>query len=324
MSGQLDEILKTHSWEEIENGLQKVVAPITAKIVFEDQKEKNKKYLPETDTFDTWFSSGQWPYVTLKTSKPGDFEKFYPTSVMETGYDILKAWVSRMLMLGLYVANGKHVTDTKQLEKTVPFRDVVLHGLVNDPLGKKMSKSKGNVVNPLEVADQYGADTVRFALVYGTGLGNDQAMSYAKLDAARKFTNKLWNMARFLEMKKPEGMGSIQSLSLHQLEGFAISQPDKDMVEEVKRFAKEITEYLEKYQFNLAAERLYEFSWHTFADKYIEDVKSRVDTNSYTVLANIYTILLELLHPFMPFVTEEIYSQMGIGDKPLIVTSWPK
>ena len=321
--GQLDEVLQSHSFEEILSGLQKVVAPITANVVFEDQKEKGKDYLPETDTFDTWFSSGQWPYVTLKTSRRGDFEKFYPTSVMETGYDILKAWVSRMLMLGLYVANGKHVTDTKQLEKTVPFRDVVLHGLVNDPLGKKMSKSKGNVVNPLEVADQYGADAVRFALVYGTGLGNDQAMSYAKLDAARKFTNKLWNMARFLEMKKPEGMGNVENVSLHQLETYATSQPDKDMVEEVKRFAKEITEYVEKYQFNLAAERLYEFAWHTFADKYIEDVKGRVDTNSYTVLANIYASLLALLHPFMPFVTEEIYSQMGIGDKPLIVTSWP-
>ncbi len=322
--GTLEEALERHSFEEILSGLQAIVAPITAKVVFEDQKEKGKQYLPETDTFDTWFSSGQWPYVTLRTSKPGDFEKFYPTSVMETGYDILRAWVSRMLLLGLYVANGKHETDIEKLKKTVPFRDVVLHGLVNDPLGKKMSKSKGNVVNPLEVADQYGADSVRFALVYGTGLGNDQAMSYAKLDAARKFTNKLWNMARFLEMKKPEGMGELKKIELHELSSFAVSQADKDMVEETKTFVREITQYLEKYQFNLAAERLYEFAWHTFADKYIEEVKERVDENSYTVLANIYITILELLHPFMPFVTEEIYSQMKVSDKPLIVTSWPK
>ncbi|MDE2026178.1 MAG: valine--tRNA ligase [Patescibacteria group bacterium] len=321
--GQLDELLQQSTFEEILVGIQRVVAPISAKVVFADQKEKGKHYLPETDTFDTWFSSGQWPYVTLKTSKPGDFEKFYPTSVMETGYDILKAWVSRMLILGLYVANGKHETDIHKLKNTVPFKDVVLHGLVNDPYGKKMSKSKGNVVNPLEVTDQYGADAVRMALVYGTGLGNDQAMSYAKLDAMRKFTNKLWNMARFIEFKMDQD--KKLKLEIKDFLEFTGKHHDNDitMLADTMAVVKEVTGYLEKYQFNLAAERLYEFSWHEFADKYIEDIKNRTNQSSFTVLVSVYVTILKLLHPFMPFVTEEIYQVLFKPNKPLIVASWP-
>ncbi|MDP2585354.1 MAG: valine--tRNA ligase, partial [Candidatus Levybacteria bacterium] len=147
-----------------------------------EENPAGENWRKDSDTLDTWFSSGQWPYLTLATGISGDFEKFYPTSVMETGYDLLKAWVSRMIMLGLYSAGE------------VPFKDVLFHGLVNDPYGKKMSKSKGNVINPLELVDQYGADAVRFALIYGNATGNDQALSYPKLEAARKFTNKLWNM----------------------------------------------------------------------------------------------------------------------------------
>ena len=308
----LQELLKNHSWDEIINGLQRVIAPISAKLVFDDQKEEGKRYLPETDTFDTWFSSGQWPIVTLKTAKPGDFEKFYPTTVLETAYDILKAWVSRMVMFGLYLTGE------------VPFKDALFHGIVNDPYGKKMSKSKGDVVNPLELVTEYGADAVRFALVYGNATGSDQSLSYTKLDAARKFTNKLWNMARFLEMKKPEGMGDIVLLKLHELPGYATSETDKEMIAQTQELVREITGYLDKYQFNLAAERLYDFAWHTFADKYIEDVKNRTDENSYTVLTNIYITILTLLHPVMPFVTEEIYGKIAKIDKPLIVTSWPK
>ncbi len=323
--GQLHALLtKGHTYEEIIKGIQKVVAPITAKVVFEDQKEKGKEYLPETDTFDTWFSSGQWPYVTLKTSSPEDFEKFYPTSVMETGYDILKAWVSRMLILGLYVANGKHETNPEKIKNTVPFRDVVLHGLVNDPYGKKMSKSKGNVVNPLDVTDQYGADAVRMALVYGTGLGNDQAMSYAKLDAMRKFTNKIWNMARFIEFKMDQD--KKLKLVVKDFLDFKgkLHQNDIDMLAKTLAFVKEITEYIEKYQFNLAAERLYEFIWHEFADKYIEDVKNRTNQSSFEVLVSMYVTVIKMLHPFMPFVTEEIYQALLSPKKPLIIAQWPQ
>ncbi|HZE87090.1 MAG TPA: valine--tRNA ligase [Methylomirabilota bacterium] len=323
--GVLHEILqKGHTWDAIEKGLQRVVAMIDAKVVFGEQKEKGKHYLPETDTFDTWFSSGQWPFVTLKTTKLGDFEKFYPTSVMETGYDILRAWISRMLFLGLYVANGKHVTDDNFLKETVPFRDVILHGLVNDPYGKKMSKSKGNVVNPLQVADEYGADAVRFALVYGTGLGNDQAMSYGKLEAARKFGNKLWNMARFIEMKNAENNFVLKDrLALVELFNQEKNKADQAWINRVKDLTDEITKYLDNYQFNLAAERLYEFIWHEFADKYIEEVKSRIDPASLKNLNILFFVLLELLHPFMPFITEEIYHKLGNKDD-LMIQSWPQ
>lgn len=311
-SGRLSELLdKGISQSEITAGLQRVVADIKAKVVFEEDKMEGKSYLPETDTFDTWFSSAQWPYVTLQTAQKGDFDKFYPTNVMETGRDILFFWVSRMVMMGLYK------------EEQVPFKDVILHGIVNDPLGKKMSKSKGNVVNPLEVADEYGADAVRFALIYGTGLGNDQAMSYPKLEAARKFTNKLWNMARFLEMKRAElGVDGLL-VQLGDLETFADHQADKEWVKKTREVSEQITSYIDSYQFNLAAERLYEFIWHEFADKYIEEVKGRADENSLSVIQSILASLLTLLHPFMPFVTEEIYLKMPGAHESIMIEPWP-
>lgn len=321
--GPLDQWLAKFSFEEVLQGLQQVIAPITAKVVFAEEKEQDKHYLPETDTFDTWFSSGQWPYATLKTTKPGDFETFYPTAVMETGYDILRAWISRMLMLGQYVANGKHVADDAKLKKTVPFRDVILHGLVNDPLGKKMSKSKGNVVNPLQVADEYGADAVRFALIYGTALGNDQAMSYSKLDAAKKFANKLWNMARFIEMNRDEKWKVQGEASLSELTKIAQNKNDKEWIKKTEVLSKEITKYLDNYQFNLAAERIYEFTWHEFADKYIEEVKGRMMEDSFFILHSLFIVQLKLLHPFMPFVTEAIYQQMPGHGKSIMIEPWP-
>jgi len=264
----------------------------------------------DKDTFDTWFSSAQWPFVTLMTTNPSDFEKFYPTSVMETGYDLLRAWVSRMVMMGVYVT-GK-----------VPFRDVLFHGLVNDPYGKKMSKSKGNVVNPLELVDQYGADAVRFALVYGNATGNDQSLSYPKLDAARKFTNKLWNIGRFIEMKRPLNNES-GIMNNGELLKYAKHGNDKAMIEQVEKLAREITKDLDNYNFNFAAEKLYEFTWHTFADKYIEDVKNRIDKDSSMILYSLFFIQLKLLHPFMPFVTEEIYRRLG-EERSIMTSEWPR
>lgn len=268
----------------------------------------------DSDTFDTWFSSSQWSFATLQTThsassgQASDYDRFYPTSVMETGYDILRWWVARMVMMGIY-ATGK-----------VSFENIVLHGLVNDPLGKKMSKSKGNVVNPLELADEYGADAVRFALVYGTALGNDQSLSYPKLEASRRFTNKLWNMARFIEMNKVSGI-KYQVLSIEELRKMAKHENDKFWIEKVEKWSSQVTEYLDKYQFNLAADNLYENIWHGFADLYIEDVKQRITPNSYLILSSLYIILLKLLHPIMPFVTEEIYGKFN--DKPLIIETWP-
>lgn len=279
-------------------------------IVTEGDTPEGSDWKQDTDTFDTWFSSGQWPYVTLQTTQPGDFEKFYPTAVMETGYDILRAWVSRMIMLGIYRTGD------------VPFRDVLFHGLVNDPYGKKMSKSKGNVVNPLELVEEYGADAVRFALMYGNATGNDQALSYSKLDAARKFTNKLWNMARFIKMKRVGSSELGVQSSLEELKDIAQHENDKEMIEKTQSLIEAITKHIESYQFNLAAEKLYEFAWHEFADKYIEDVKGRLNEDSYLILNTVYLILLKLLHPFMPFVTEEIYQRMG-NEGSLMIKKWP-
>lgn len=273
-------------------------------------KCSSENLVQDEDAFDTWFSSGQWPFATLRASRPGDYEEFYPTTVMETGYDILRFWVARMVMLGLY--------ETKK----IPFENIVLHGLVNDPLGKKMSKSRGNAINPLELLDTYGADAVRFALVYGTALGNDQALSFSKLQAMRNFTNKLWNMARFIEMKKVSSI-KYQVLSIEELKKMAINKNDKTMIEKTEKLVGEITRLLEKYDFNHAAQNLYDFAWHEFADVYIEDVKDRLDENSYLILTALYLILLKLLHPFMPFVTEEIYDVLYSGEEDLIISKWP-
>ena len=282
--------------------------------VTEGEVPEGTEWEQDSDTFDTWFSSSQWPFATLMTTGNKDYETFYPTTVMETGYDILRWWVARMVMMG-YFATGKP-----------QFQNIVLHGLVNDPLGKKMSKSKGNVVNPLELVEQYGADAVRFALVYGTAPGNDQALSYPKLEAARRFTNKLWNIARFVMMKR-EALNSKSEirnkLTIEQLSNLAISKTDKEWVEKVSKLVTEVSKNMETYQFNQVSEKLYEFVWHQFADIYIEDVKNRIDENSFTVLNTLFLILNSMLHPMMPFVTDEIYKRLYESDKSLMVSSWP-
>lgn len=269
-----------------------------------------EKLVRDIDTFDTWFSSSQWPFVTLQTTKEGDFEYFYPTSVMETGYDILKAWVSRMVMMGLYVTNQ------------VPFKDVVLHGIVRDPKGQKMSKSKGNVINPIELVEKYGADAVRFALMHGTAMGNDQSLDYPKLQAMRNFTNKLWNMARFIAMNQSQN-SEVKSQRFDELIKTTNHKNDKEWIDKTKKLAKEVTTHLDRYEINYASEALYEFVWHEFADKYIEDVKNRIDENSFAVLLSLFVIQLKLIHPFMPFITEEIYGLLTKSKKPLIVELWP-
>jgi len=278
-------------------------------------KCNSRKIRQDSDTFDTWFSSSQWPFATLKTTNPGDYEYFYPTSVMETGYDILRWWVARMIMLGLYATSK------------IPFENVVLHGLVNDPLGRKMSKSRGNIVDPLELLDQYGADAVRFALVFGTALGNDQSLSYPKLQSARNFTNKLWNMGRFIDINRSQNSKIKTQKSIKALIKFAKKENDKKMIIRTEKLIKDITEDLGKYNFNHAAETLYDFAWHEFADKYIEDVKSRIDRDSFLILNSLFLILLKLLHPFMPFVTEEIYQRFNPsagGVESIIIEPWPK
>ncbi len=263
-------------------------------------KCNSKSLVQDTDTFDTWFSSAQWPFATLMTTGEGDFDKFYSTTVMETGYDILRWWVARMVMVGIY-ATGK-----------VPFENIVLHGLVNDPLGKKMSKSKGNVVNPMELVDQYGADSVRFALVYGTALGNDQALSYPKLEAMRRFSNKLWNIGRFILDFRPDDAKDF--IGNHE-DDVAILKKLDDLI-------KKVNQAIDQYRFQDATDAIYEFIWHEFADKYVESVKER-RADAQPALEYVYEVSLKLLHPFMPFITEEIYQKLPNHKESIMIDSWP-
>ncbi|HZQ30071.1 MAG TPA: valine--tRNA ligase [Patescibacteria group bacterium] len=278
-------------------------------VVTEGKTPQGDDWEQDKDTFDTWFSSGQWPYVTLSTAEEGDLEKFYPTDVLETAYDILRAWVSRMVMLGIYIQEKLGVEDS---EKQVPFRTVLFHGIVNDPYGKKMSKSKGNVVDPLELVEAYGADAVRFSLIYGNATGNDQSLSQAKLEAAKKFANKLWNIARFIEMSKADSSKKGEE-----------TEVDAEMKNKIETLVSEVTKDLNGYNFNFATDKIYDFIWHEFADKYVEDVKKRINSKSYAALLGLYNTLLRLLHPFMPFITEEIYQNLG-GEGSIMISKWPK
>jgi valyl-tRNA synthetase len=291
-------------------------------------KCKNNYLNQDADVFDTWFSSGQWPYATLlaQSEIPNsngqtpqtDFNYFYPTSVMETGYDILPWWVCRMIMLGIY-ATGK-----------IPFHTVCLHGLVRDAKGQKMSKSKGNVINPIVMTDLYGADSLRMALVFGTAFGNDVPMSENKIRGMRNFGNKLWNIGRFIKMnvdnfkknKKtipdPETKPSLDKLR----------PEDKKILSQLGMLQRRVKRALEEYHFDQAANALYEFTWHSFADKYIEATKEGLrnnDTAALHALLYVYLTSLKLLHPFMPFITEEIYAQLSFKKTlPLIISPWPK
>ncbi|MCK9187289.1 MAG: valine--tRNA ligase [Candidatus Colwellbacteria bacterium] len=252
--------------------------------------------IPEEDVFDTWFSSGQWPFATLM-SKPGDFEKFYPTDVMETGWDIIFFWVARMIMLGIYRTGD------------VPFRTVYLHGLVRDKDRQKMSKSKGNVINPLEVADIYGTDAVRISLVIGSVAGNDPVISEDKIKGYRNFTTKIWNAARFVLMNLDEKIDNIEPV---------FTEEDKADIERLNSVKKEVESQLDNYDFNHAGETLYHYFWHEFADKVIESKKPRLADNpnkedkkaATETLLKILVASLKMLHPFMPFVTESAYQEL--------------
>jgi valyl-tRNA synthetase len=260
----------------------------------------NNKMTQDTDTFDTWFSSSQWPFATLKTTKPGDFEYFYPTSVMETAYDILPFWVIRMIMMGLYVTDR------------VPFREVLIHGLVRDREGQKISKSKGNVIDPIEMAEKYGADALRMGILWGGLIENDISLDEQKINGQRKFANKVWNIARFV-------------LSNRSSKRSAKNIDDEWILNELKSTIKKTTRDLDKYRLNEATEEIYDFVWHKFADVYLEKTKNRRE-EAQPILEKVLIDSLKLLHPFMPFVTEQIWSLGFARDKHdlLITSEWPK
>lgn len=271
------------------------------------------------DVFDTWFSSGQWPFATLLATSDkrqatsgkklpwttDDYENFYPTTIMETAYDILFFWVARMIMLGIYTT-GK-----------LPFKTVYLHGLVRDRDRQKMSKSKGNVINPLGVIDLYGTDALRMALIVGNTPGNDPIIYEEKVRGYRNFANKIWNAARFIMMNTQDYKGAAKpKLTAH----------DKKILKNLKKFNGEITKLMEELNFYRVAEKLYHYFWHTFADKIIEQSKPRLNSNdkknrqaAQYVLLEILKTNLKLLHPFMPFITEEIWQKLPIKNKKLLI-----
>ena len=253
----------------------------------------------DSDTFDTWFSSGQWPFATLKTAKKGDFEYFYPTSVMDPAYDILPFWVIRMLMLGLY-ETGK-----------VPFQTVLLHGLVRDKEGQKISKSKGNVIDPIEMIKKYGADALRMATIWGALVENDNSLSEENVRGQRNFANKIWNIARFVLLEKKDAKKDKKNLH----------PDDKWILTEMTKATKKVTLAFNKFRLNEAAEEIYDFVWHKFADVYLEKTKNRREEAQAT-LEEVLKNSLKLLHPLMPYVTEAVWEELG--EKNLLISEkWP-
>lgn len=265
----------------------------------------------DPDTLDTWFSSALWPFSTLGwPDKTPELEYFYPTNTLVTGYDIIFFWVARMIFSA--------VEHTGQ----VPFDTVLIHGLVRDAQGRKMSKSLGNGIDPLEVIDRYGADALRFTLATGNSPGNDMRFSDDKVKASRNFANKLWNAARFVLMylgDDYEYPGLPQKLALE----------DKWIISKVNTLAKDVTANLEKFELGVAIQKLYDFIWDVFCDWYIEISKIRLQSGedadtAKAVLVYVLTDILKLLHPFMPFITEEIYQAIPHDTESIMISKWPE
>lgn len=270
-------------------------------------------FVQDEDTLDTWFSSALWPFSTL--GWPDDTEElkyFYPTNVLVTGYDIIFFWVVRMVFSGL------------EQMKEVPFKDVLIHGLVRDSQGRKMSKSLGNGIDPLEIIEQYGADALRLTLVTGNAPGNDMRFYLERVEGNRNFGNKLWNAARFILMNF-EGEDIELDIDLKEL-----TSADKWILSKVNRLAKDVTDNMDKYELGIAVQKLYDFAWEEFCDWYIEMVKPRLynkeDASRKAALWTLKTVMiqiLKMLHPYIPFITEEIFMSLQEKEESIMISSWP-
>ena len=269
----------------------------------------------DPDTLDTWFSSALWPFSTLGwPDKTEEFDYFYPTSTLVTGYDIIFFWVIRMMFSGL-----EHTGE-------VPFNTVLIHGLVRDSQGRKMSKSLGNGIDPLEVIDKYGADALRFTLVTGNAPGNDMRFYWERVEASRNFANKVWNASRFIMMHL--GDAKITKPEKEDLEVI-----DQWILSAVNTLAKDVTENMEKYELGIAVQKIYDFIWTEFCDWYIELVKPRlfnkeedpVSANAaFWTLKTVLIDSLKLLHPYMPFITEEIFCTLQSEEESIMISKWPE
>lgn len=271
----------------------------------------------EEDVLDTWFSSSLWPIAVFGwPEKTADFDYFYPTTVRETGYDILFFWVTKEIMMCL------------TLTDKIPFSTIYLHGLVRDEKGRKFSKTKGIGFDPLDIIAQYGADALRMALVYGTAAGNDLSVGEDKIRAMRNFANKVWNIGRFI-------LGRLEEKGLTSPESFPenvnllqdLTPDDKAIIKSLKETIAAVTRNIDHFRFGQAAEIIYEFLWHQFADKYLESSKARIKAGDLTVLLVLYHVYLDslkLLHPFMPFITEAIWQKFPHKESlSLIISAWP-
>ena len=257
-------------------------------------------YIREEDTFDTWFSSGQWPYIVTDYLTDGDLANYFPTDMMETGMDIMRAWVSRMIMLSLY-RTGK-----------LPFKEVYLHGMVNDEHNQKMSKSKGNVINPMELVAEFGSDATRMGLISGRAPAQSQAFNRGSVIAARNFCNKLWNIARFVEAQIGDN---------HQIVDLEPQTPaDHWIIRQLNDAANNIAVRLEQYRFSEASETVYHTIWDDVADWYIESSKTAINR---PLLSWVLATSLKIAHPFAPFVTETIWQTLNYTDGILMRESWP-
>ena len=267
----------------------------------------------DEDVLDTWFSSGMWPFSTL--GYPDDTEAlkyFYPTSTLVTGYDIITFWVSRMITFGMAVM------------KEEPFKTVYVHGLVRDSLGRKMSKSLGNGIDPLEIIEKYGADSLRFSLLTGNSAGNDMRFYWEKVEAARNFCNKIYNAARFCLM-------NIDGIEVKDPLACTLEDADKWILDRLNDVTTQVTQNLDGYDLGVAAQKVYDFIWLDFCDWYIELAKPRLYGDDAekkqtvaSVLAFVFTRALKLLHPFMPFITEELYQKMPGHEKTIMLSAWPE
>ena len=283
------------------------------------EKCGSKHLTQDEDTLDTWFSSALWPFSTLgwPNEDAEDFKDFYPTQTLVTGFDIITFWVSRMMTQGLEFTN------------VPPFKDVLIHGIVRDSQGRKMSKTLGNGVDPLDVIDKYGTDSLRMSLILGTTPGNDIRYSDEKVEAASNFSNKLWNASKFVLMQL-EDIESFKEKSILEIDQEKLLAVDKWILSKLNTLTKEVTENIDKYDLGVAAQKIYDFIRNDFCDWYIEIVKPRLfdkeDESRYEVqyiLNYILSTSLKLLHPFMPFITEEIYSKLYHNEESIMLTEFP-
>ena len=271
-------------------------------------------FVQDEDTLDTWFSSALWPFSTLGwPENTEELQHFYPTNVLVTAYDIIFFWVVRMVFSGL------------EQMKEIPFKDVLIHGLVRDSQGRKMSKSLGNGIDPLEIIDQYGADALRLTLVTGNAPGNDMRFYLERVEVSRNFCNKLWNAARFILMNFEDEDGNL-TVELNEL-----TSADKWILSKVNHLSKEVTENMDKYELGIAVQKLYDFAWEEFCDWYIEMVKPRLynkeDPSRKTALWTLKTVMiqiLKMLHPYIPFVTEEIFMSLQEKEESIMISNWPQ